>query len=607
VYEQVDANAIGTGEPSPNTVSLLHRYDLDQLAAVHPDEAVVQLHQKALATGERNLLFALSELSYVAGEHIRRGVKAWDQRDARDYYLGSAVYAYLFLFGEGKDALPGPYERRFHDACDFYNYGLGLALTEERRGTNETVRLQSERRRLPVGEIDLRLKDTPLALRANEYEEFLLTDRFRVRGLSVRNRNAGLGAPLICVGTVSTEFGVRTTAPATAFLRVPGSLAEVASGTNLCSLELYSALDTSTVAVGGSEVPLETDLTTHRAYTLNQSYVWSLGRIQFLSPGAHVRSQLILGQPYFPGRVPVIFVHGTFSSPVTWAEMINSLTADPELRRRCQFWNFIYSSGNPLVVSAGELRDALAATVQKLDPEGKDPALRQMVVIGHSQGGLLTKLTAVETGDRIWKVINTNRLEDLKMSESQREKLRHWLFLKPVPSVRRVVFISTPHHGSYLSGSFVRKWGRRLMSLPRNVVSGATTTLNFVNGSTAEKFLSGKVPTSLDSMSPKNPVLQTLADIPVLPPIKAHSIIPVLGSGDYRQGDDGVVAYQSAHVDYVESEFIVRSGHSCQNKPATIQEVSRILHEHLQASPSERAGNNPRNTAVPETAPHQQP
>ena len=81
-YAQVEANALRTGKPSANTVAILHRYDLDRLAAEQPDEAVRQLHQKALATGERDLLFALSEMSYVAGDHIRRSVKPWDPRDA---------------------------------------------------------------------------------------------------------------------------------------------------------------------------------------------------------------------------------------------------------------------------------------------------------------------------------------------------------------------------------------------------------------------------------------------------------------------------------------------------------------------------------------------
>ena len=90
-YAQVDSNALRSGKPSAKTVEVLHRYDLDGLAKKAPDEAVRQLYQKALATDERDLLFALAEISYVAGDHIRRSVKPWDPRDPRDYYLGSAV------------------------------------------------------------------------------------------------------------------------------------------------------------------------------------------------------------------------------------------------------------------------------------------------------------------------------------------------------------------------------------------------------------------------------------------------------------------------------------------------------------------------------------
>ena len=86
-------------------------------------------------------------------------MKPWDPRDARDYYLGAAVYAWLFLFGEAKDAPPGAFDRRFREACDLYNYGLGLGLTE-RRSTNGVVQLQNARRRLPVGEIELQLDRT---------------------------------------------------------------------------------------------------------------------------------------------------------------------------------------------------------------------------------------------------------------------------------------------------------------------------------------------------------------------------------------------------------------------------------------------------------------
>lgn len=44
-YTQLNANALRTASPSASTASILHRYDLDRLAARQPDEAVRQLHQ----------------------------------------------------------------------------------------------------------------------------------------------------------------------------------------------------------------------------------------------------------------------------------------------------------------------------------------------------------------------------------------------------------------------------------------------------------------------------------------------------------------------------------------------------------------------------------
>jgi hypothetical protein len=255
------------------------------------------------------------------------------------------------------------------------------------------------------------------------------------------------------------------------------------------------------------------------------------------------------------------------------------------LRQRYQVWSFMYGSGNALTISAAELRDALTEAVQTLDPKGTNALLRQMVIIGHSQGGLLTKLTATSTGDRIWQALSDKPLDEYPVAEDQRARLRRLLFLEPLPFVRRVIFISTPHRGSYLASSFARRLAAKLMSLPSATIHATHDTNSWLRGTSVNRMLGGRLPTSLDSMSPKNPVVLALADIPVAPTIRAHSIIPVKGDGDLQQGRDGVVAYTSAHVDYVESELVVRGEHSCQNMPATIEEVRRILHEHLKEMP----------------------
>ena len=251
------------------------------------------------------------------------------------------------------------------------------------------------------------------------------------------------------------------------------------AGTASGSLELYSAFGDPKVTIGNTELPLEIDLTTHVAYVLNQSFVWDLGMMQFLTPAKRVRSQLIPYNPFSTDRIPLVFVHGTFSSPVTWAELNNALAADPVLRQRYQIWSFMYGSGNALPISAGELRDALTATVQKLDPQGTNALLRQMVIIGHSQGGLLTKLTATSTGDKIWRAISDKPFEEFSMPEEQRARLRKLIFLEPLPFVRRVIFISTPHHGSYLASSFTRRLAAKLMSLPSATINATKDPSSF--------------------------------------------------------------------------------------------------------------------------------
>jgi hypothetical protein len=55
----------------------------------------------------------------------------------------------------------------------------------------------------------------------------------------------------------------------------------------------------------------------------------------------------------------------------------------------------------------------------------------------------------------------------------------------------------------------------------------------------------------------------------------------VRGDGPVEEGSDGLVSYRSAHVAGAASERIVRSGHSVQSQPEAIEEVRRILLEHL--------------------------
>jgi pimeloyl-ACP methyl ester carboxylesterase len=584
VYRQTHNSPVGQGLMSRETSEILHRFQQEKVYENTPDAAIGFLSRKVAATRERDLLFALTEMSYLEGERLRHSLKPWEPRDARDYYFASAVYAWLFLLGDAAQPPPDAFDQRFRSACDLYNFGLGWALTES-RSTNAVAILSSGARTLSGVTVDVQFDASKFAYPVSKFDRFLLADRFVVRGLSIRNRQSGLGAPLMAVTPADPVNDLSRVVPATALLRVEGGLAELGQGHLQARLELYSPSKDREIQVGDRMVPLETDTTVSLAYALNQSQAWRLGRMQFMSGEEKVPTGVYLPEPYRPGRVPVVFVHGTFSSPIKWAEMANALAADPELSQRCQFWYFIYNSGNPTLYSSVRLRNALTEKLRQCDPEGHDAALRQMVVIGHSQGGLLTKLTATDTGDKLLEtILKTNDLSHLQLPPGKEQALRKYTCFEALPFVTRVIFISTPHRGSYGSTGIAQTLARKIVELPGNVIKSTTDFTGLTSGLDLPRELQG-TPTSIDSMSPNNPVLLALADIPLAPGIKGHSIVAVQGEGDYHEGKDGLVRYSSAHVDYVESELIVRSPHSCQGTPAAIEEVRRILHEHLASLP----------------------
>jgi pimeloyl-ACP methyl ester carboxylesterase len=366
-------------------------------------------------------------------------------------------------------------------------------------------------------------------------------------------------------------------------LRVPGDVQDFNDKTVAASLEIYSGYKETILMANGQKVPLETDTTTPLAYKLNDAYLWSqLGPRRFIF-GGEERPKLIMIQPVSPGRIPVVFIHGTASNPLWWAEMFNTLYSDPVLQDRYQFWFYMYNSSIRVPESAAEMRDILTATVAKLDPEGKDPALHEMVLVGHSQGGLLAKMSVVKTGDTLWQTLSNVSLKDLKAKPELKKELQKEFFIEPLPFVKRVVFISTPHRGSFRASSWVRTILRRIVTLPGDILStNPKEYFHVLEQANIPPEFRTQVLTSVDSMSPQNPVLKALAEIPVASGIRSHSIIAVLPEySDYTKGNDGVVQYSSAHIDGVESEFIVRDQHSSQGNPLVIEEVRRILLEHL--------------------------
>jgi pimeloyl-ACP methyl ester carboxylesterase len=575
VQVNLTRSALTHNEPSDASLNELRRYDLLQAYKDDPDTALAKLHAYALAEGlPPDALFALAELSFLrAGDTIRQG-----------QYAATVIYAYAFLFPEGERARPDPLDPRDRISADLYNRALTLAFKRTKKGT---IPLSKSGRvvEVPFGRISISLPPDVLEMNGTELYDLQPVAEIEVQGLRNRYRRPGIGAPLAAKthplpGVVQVvPVGPVVRVPLSAVLIIDSPLAGIRTGDLSARMELFASLDTETIEIDGRATPLEAEPTAALAASLAESQFWKHELQIFLGHALGVQGQSALGalRPYKKGRIPVVLVHGTASSPARWANMINDLLADPRLRKRYTFWFFRYDSGNPIVYSGYQVRDALTQAVDRADPSGMDPCARDMVVMGHSQGGLLTKLTVVDSGDAFWTNVTNKPFDEVALEPDDKELVRNVMFVKPLPFVTEVVFLATPHRGSYLAGpQFVRRLAAYFVRLPSNIVHvRASLTALAATGAVT------RMPTSIDNMSPGHPFIKKLVNIPVTPGVTAHSIISVDDDSPLDRAGDGVVKYESAHVDGVASELIVRSPHSgMQDAPQTIEEVRRILLEH---------------------------
>ena len=580
VYRSLTASVLSTGRPSASTEQVLVRNGLAQQFQNDPEATLTALRGTGVGLS-RDRLFALAELSFMRAEDTQKP----------EYYLAAAVYAYTFLFPtdepEGDISL-NSIDPRQRLAADLYNLGLTNGLSTPKL---DHVLLEAGTHPLPFGTLTLAIDPEQFRWGGYRMSRFIPVARFKLRGLRNRYRQPGVGVPLaaelspvesgLAADIARQRIPPRIKVPVTAFVRFENMPEGLATGRVHGRLELYPADQAISVDVTTQTVPLELEPSATLAYSLESAPVWRTERSAFLEANRRPFPKgLMMLHPYRRGRVPVVLIHGTASSPARWADMVNELQNDPVLREHIQFWLFTYNTSNPILLSASELREALRQTIAEIDPANQDPTLRNLVLVGHSQGGLLARLMVTDSGTRFWDTVCNVPLEQLKMKPATRALLEQAMFFAPLPNVRRVVFIATPHRGSFRVTTFIRGLVRRLVTLPSTFVQGLAEVAQSNPNVSCVQVRSG-IPTAIDNMLPGHRFVKTLAASPIAPGVTTHSIIAVRGEGTITSGNDGVVAYESAHLDGVASEKVVRSSHSTQSEPDTIQEVRRILRTYV--------------------------
>lgn len=306
---------------------------------------------------------------------------------------------------------------------------------------------------------------------------------------------------------------------------------------------------------------------------------------------------LYFSEPYDPRKIPVVFTHGLMSGPATFANLTNRLLVDPVIRENYQFWFFGYPSGLAWTIPASRQRQALKELMQEYNPRGTSREMNNIVMVGHSMGGLITRFNnstkpwtlmkgvfelSPETFEGMtlenWK----KGMAPLHYDEQTLERLQNNFIFSPPQGVTRIVYMATPHRGSTFADNWIGRLGQRLIDLPSDMLEEVTRIATLSRGMFLLNPLQLKDElTSIRQLSPNSSLVKYMSELRGSPNVPVHSIIGDRGRNDTPNSSDGVVKYHSSHLDWSASEKIVPSGHSVQDDPASAVKLRRILREHL--------------------------
>lgn len=412
--------------------------------------------------------------------------------------------------------------------------------------------------------------------------DLIPADELDVRGKLVvpRVTREGAGASLVAVrNEQAPELEQRFVPP-----RIYCAVTAIAHfSRRRCEIEFIDPLAKDTVSVSGRSLPSAADFTAPMALGLSQEHPEKVGVPAMLNPGKFAgQERLIQVQPYDPNKIPVLFVHGLKSTPVTWTPMINALWADPVVRRNYQVWIFGYPSGYPIPYSALLLRRELDALKKAF------PHHRPIVLVGHSMGGVISRLMITDSGgDKFWRDFFGKSPAQTALSPESKALLKEALIFKPRRDVARVIFISTPHRGSIVAQSPIGRLASSWIHKPLEFVRlGPEIMQASVVQHDPGVMKLKRMPNSIDTLAPNDPFVKSMNTLPLAKGVPYHSIIGDRGRGDTPNSSDGVVPYWSSHVSGAKSEKIVPTDHGANQNPQGIAEVIRILKEQSRSNGS---------------------
>ncbi|WP_288367484.1 alpha/beta fold hydrolase [uncultured Marinobacter sp.] len=591
------------GTLSNATVQTVRAAGLEEEACATPiSSGCVDAFTKVADISEDQQLAAISELWLARAQTISSDperLAAW---------LEVVRYAYAYLFFGNRQPGERAFEYRQTQIQDWYNYAVAQAATQlfETREQGTGHDSGTGQQQTAGWAIQLETDEPHFPSVSTLPSELLPASAFSFRGLRSVYRRDGIGAEMVAVMPDESLAETRSqganqqpkrdrelpswsempTPSITITLRPDGEDLQSVLHTQQAYLTVHNPYIESAIVIQGQRTPLAANFTAGYGLWLARSdFRRQSLRSLFGRKGSIDRPHVYLMQRYDPNKRIIVMLHGLASSPEAWVDLANEVLGDETLRQHFQIWQIYYPTNLPIALNHAAIRKALSDTLAHFDPSGQAPASSNLVLVGHSMGGVLARLMVSTTDQSLVKLAENHS----QFTPQQIKRIEPILRFEPFPSVNRAIFLATPHRGTKVAAEPFGRWMAGLIRFPVRVLEELT---HILAPRAAAIDRQGKLPdlsNSLDNLSEKDPFVRTAADLPISPRVRYHSIVarsdPDMALAD---SDDGLVPYRSAHLPGAYSEKAIISGHSVQKTAGTILEIKRILKEDIaQQGPSQ--------------------
>ncbi|WP_046660107.1 esterase/lipase family protein [Lysobacter capsici] len=511
----------------------------------------------------------------------------------------TARYAYAYLFLTARTPEQRVFEARQQRVLQYYN-----------RAVDVVAQAAFEASRGQVGASPLRVGGLNLGIGLHGYEAseislqpeaLLASDTLGFDNLRAVYRRDGFGTGLVAVfprrapspspvtpadeaSADDTPYRDTRYLPVTATLRFDGDSLDAVLASDQASMDVYNPYRIDSETIGGRKVPLAANYSAAYGVWLARSELARLSLSSLLRPkqARAFKPRIYLNQPYDPNKRVIVLVHGLASSPEAWVNLANEILGDESLRKHYQLWQVFYPTNIGILSNRAAIASALDKTFKHYDPEGDDVASRDAVLVGHSMGGVISRLLVSDSGEQV--LDETLKAFDPAVAQRLRKEplVRALTVFQPMPQFGRVVFLASPHRGAVVTDGWPLRMVRKLIRLPFDVLREAAELAQRtkVDQDELQKvgFRKGRPPTGPDDLSPNSLFMRSTENLPIEAGLPYHTIV---GQRDPKiallQSSDGAVPYRSAHLDGALSEKVIVSGHSVQETPQAILELRRIL------------------------------